>query len=100
MTWDKIYLQNGDVNTAGNTVGTILPIVSGANGITSVVRMNTPVGAVVDLIGFVVALYPPYLVFAVIHDEFMRGRLQRLHDALPLGWLQESLIRPTTAYTG
>ncbi len=87
----KFYFSNGDTSTAGNTVGTVLPIVSGAVGITGLFRVNTPTDAVWSIVEIAVTLYPPYLVFAVIHDEYTRGRLRRLLDSLHLKWLEARL---------
>jgi hypothetical protein len=90
----KIYSQYGDMNTAGKTVGTILPLLFGAVGIANVFRTNTPIDAIWNLTELVLALYPSYLVFAVIHDEYTRGRLRRLHDSMSLWQVEISLNRP------
>jgi hypothetical protein len=87
----KIYGSSGDLNSAGNNVGTILPIVTGAIGITNLFKSNTPIVAIYNLAGLIFALYPPYLVFAVIHDEYMRPKIRRLHDSLNLRKLEAHL---------
>ena len=80
----KISHSSGDLNSAGNTVETVLSIVTGAIDITRLFQFNTPIGAIYSLAGLIFALYPPYLVFAVIHDEYIRPRIWRLNDSLIL----------------
>ncbi len=87
-----LYSNLGEASSAGNTVGILLPIVSGAIGITSLFHFNSPLGAVESLIGIVAAMYPPFLLFAVAHDHFTTGRLRPLHSTLPLKTLRSELI--------
>jgi hypothetical protein len=82
----KLYLkQNGEVRLVGSYVGTILPVVSGALGIYSLFQRSSPVNALLFLILMVVVLYPPYVLFAVIHDKFIMKRRVRLFESLQLG---------------
>ena len=90
----KIYSQYGDMDTAGKTVGTILPLLFGTVGIANVFRTNTPMDAIWNLTELVLALYLSYLVFAVIHDEYTRGRLRKLHNSMSLCQVEISLNRP------
>jgi len=87
----KLYGSTGDVNSAANSIGTILPMIAGAIGITNLFHNNTPIGAIYSIAGLIFALYPPYLIFAVIHDEYMRPRIRRLHDSLILERLEVHL---------
>jgi hypothetical protein len=93
----KIYSQYGNMNTAGNTVGTFLPLLFGAVGIVNVFRTNTPIDSIWNLAEFVLALYPSYLLFAVIHDEYTRRRLRMLHDSMPLWQVEILLTQPTNS---
>ena len=94
----KLYLkQNGEVRLVGSYVGTILPVVSGALGIYSLFQHRSPVDALLFLLLMVVVLYPPYVLFAVIHDKFMVKRRVRLFESLQLGsvdvHVRESALR-------
>ncbi len=86
-----LYSNLGEVSSAGNTVGILIPIVSGAIGITTLFHFNTPLVAVASLIGIVAAMYPPYLVFAIAHDEYTTDRLRPIHESLPLKTLRSEL---------
>jgi len=77
----KLYLrQTGEVRSVGSYVGTILPVVSGALGIYSLFQHSSPVDALLFLILMVTVLYPPYVLFAVIHDKFFDQRKVKLFE--------------------
>jgi hypothetical protein len=86
-----LYSNLGEVSSAGNTVGILLPIISGVIGITTLFHFNTPLVAAMSLVGIIAAMYPPYLVFAIAHDEYTTGRLRTLHASLPLRTLRSEL---------
>jgi hypothetical protein len=67
----KLYGSTWDVNSAANRIRTILPMIAGAIGITNLFHNNTPIG--------------------VIHDEYTRPRIRRLHDSLTLERLEVHL---------
>jgi hypothetical protein len=87
----KLYGSTWDVNSAANRIRTILPMIAGAIGITNLFHNNTPIGAIYSIAGLIFALYPPYLIFAVIHNEYTRPRIRRLHDSLTLERLEVHL---------
>lgn len=82
----RLYLkQSGEVRLVGSYVGTILPVASGALGIYSLLQRSSPVNAVLLLGLMVMALYPPYVLLAVIHDKFLAQRKVRLFENLLFG---------------
>jgi len=82
----KLYLkQTGEIRLVGSYVGTILPVISGALGIYSLFQRSSPVDALLFLGLMVMVLYPPYVLFAVIHDKFLSQRKVRLFENLPFG---------------
>jgi hypothetical protein len=79
----KLYLkQSGEVRLVGSYVGTILPVISGAVGIYSLFQRSSPVDALLFLALMVMVLYPPYVLFAVIHDKFLGQQKARLFENL------------------
>jgi hypothetical protein len=80
----RIYSRGtGEVNMAGRSVGIILPLITGAVGITSLFNRNLPFDAMSELVQIIMILYPPYIFFAIIHSEYLRKRspalLKKLH---------------------
>jgi hypothetical protein len=66
--------KSEEVRTAGGTIGTILPIITGAFGIASLFQHADLISALTDLLGIGMILYPPYVVFAIAHREFIRRK--------------------------
>ena len=85
----RLYLkQSGEVRLVGSYVGTILPVASGALGIYSLLQRSSPVDALLLLGLMVMALYPPYVLFAVIHDKFLGQHKVRLFENLLFGTVE------------
>ena len=78
------YDRTSEVRTAGSSVGTVLPLITGAVGVSSLFHLNSPVDALIGLVGIVMVLYPPYLLFAVSYHEFVRRRSAVLSKRLPI----------------
>lgn len=79
----KMYSRKtGEVRLFGGSVGVILPLLTGVVGITTLFQYDTATGVLVDLLGISMILYPPYVIFALVHHEYFRrrgiGLLQRL----------------------
>jgi hypothetical protein len=72
--------KSGEVRTAGSTVGTIVPIVTGVFGIAALFQHTDLTSALTDLLGISMVLYPPYVVFAIIHHEFVKRKIKSLSD--------------------
>ncbi len=82
----KLYhKQTGEVRLVGSYVGTILPVIFGAIGIYSLFQRSSPTDALLFLVLMVMVLYPPYVLFAVIHDKFLDRRKARLFENLLFG---------------
>jgi hypothetical protein len=75
-------VKTGEVHMAGNSIGTILPLITGAIGITSLFHTSLPLDALTDLIEIVIVLYSPYVLFTVIHHEFVMRRKEALSKEL------------------
>ncbi len=81
----KLYLRKtGEVRLVGGYFGTILPVISGVIGVYSLFQRSAPMDALVLVALVVMVLYPPYVVFAVIHHRFLSSRSAALFDALLL----------------
>ena len=78
------YNRTSEVRTAGSSVGTVLPLIAGAVGVSSLFHLSSPVDALIGLVGIVMVLYPPYLLFAVSYHEFVRRRSAVLSGMLPI----------------
>ncbi len=68
----KVYdRRTGEIRLLGGSIGIILPLITGAIGILLLFRRAYVLDAVVDLIGVLMILYPPYLLFVLAHHEFI-----------------------------
>jgi hypothetical protein len=67
---------------AGNSIGVILPLITGAIGITSLFHTSLPLDALIDLVEIVMVLYPPYVLFTVLQHEFVMRRKGALSKEL------------------
>ena len=76
----KFYFgRTGEIRMAGSSIGTVIPLITGAIGITSVFHSNLPMDAFMNLFQTIMILYPPYVVFILIHHKFVvRRRLSLL----------------------
>lgn len=71
----KMYnKKTGEVRLLGSMVGLVLPLITGVIGITALFQHDTAAGALTDLLGISMVLYPPYSIFAFIHYQFFRRR--------------------------
>jgi hypothetical protein len=79
----RIYsVKTGEVRMAGSSVGTILPLITGAFGVSALLHTSLPSDALLDLLEIVAVLYPPYILFTVFHNEFVKRK--KLHLARKL----------------
>ena len=94
----KVYLKNtGEVRLIGGYVGTILPVLSGAFGIYSLFQHGfSPADALVMLTLVALVLYPPYLVFAVLHNRFLGQRKTKLVEGLQFGNIEIQMTKRST----
>jgi hypothetical protein len=75
------FPKTGEVRMAGTTIGVVLPLITGAIGITALFRTALPLDAAMDLLEIVLVLYPPYVVYTVFHHEYVI----RMKEALSKG---------------
>jgi hypothetical protein len=75
--------KTGEIRTAGSGVGTILPLIFGAIGISSLFHRSSPLDASIDLLRILMALYPPHALFALCHWQFLSKRRDSLLEKLP-----------------
>jgi hypothetical protein len=81
----RIYnAKTGEVHMAGSSVGTILPMITGAIGVSSLLHTSVPSDAILDLLEIVAVLYPPYILFTVFHNEFVQRKKLHLTQKLAL----------------
>ena len=82
----RIYnRKTTEVHMAGSYVGGILPLLFGAIGVYSLFEAGSPAAAVASVVEIVMVLYPPYVLFAVIHHKFVRRHKTTLLDKLQAG---------------
>jgi hypothetical protein len=81
----RIYsVKTGEVRMAGSSVGTILPLFTGAIGVSALFHTSLPSDALLDLLEIVAILYPPYVLFTVVHNEFVKRKKLNLARKLAL----------------
>lgn len=101
----RIYNRGtGEVHMAGRTMGTILPLFTGAIGVSSLFHHSLPLDALIDLVEIFMVLYPPYVVFVIFHHKFVRRRFAALSEKLRMRaietevrWIWPAGLTPTRA---
>jgi len=84
--------KTGEINMAGSSIGTILPLITGAIGVAGLFHTNLPIEALIDLSQIVLVLYPPYVLFTVIHHEFVKRRRPELTDRLVMKTIETKVL--------
>ncbi len=88
----RIYnSRKGEVYMAGRSIGTVLPLITGAIGITSLLHLNSPLDALTQLLEIVMVLYPSYVFFVIFHNEFIEKRIAFLSEKLLLKRIEMKL---------
>jgi hypothetical protein len=88
----KIYNRKTDeVHMAGSSIGTVLPLITGAIGVSGLFHTNLPMDALMDLLEIVMVLYPSYVFFAVLHHEFVARRSHVMSEKLQLKRVQTTV---------
>jgi hypothetical protein len=70
-----VNLKDQEAKMIGKYVGTIMPIIFGFYGIFRLVSNFPRVQAFIYLFKTIVVLYPPFVVFAVFHTNFIRRKM-------------------------
>jgi hypothetical protein len=88
----KIYnSKTAEVHMTGSSIGTFLPLITGAIGVFGLFHTNLPMDALTDLLEIVMVLYPSYVFFAVLHHEFIARRSLVLSEKLQLKRVQTTI---------
>lgn len=75
----RIYnSRKGEVYMAGRSIGTVLPLITGAIGIASLFHLSSPLDALTQLLEIVMVLYPSYVFFVIFHNEYIEKRIASL----------------------
>lgn len=88
----KIYNERtGELYMAGRSIGTVLPLIAGAIGISSLFHLSSPAGALTELFEIVMVLYPSYVFFIIFHQEFVKRRIASLSEKAILKRIEMNL---------
>lgn len=74
--------KTGEVRMIGKYVGLLLPIFFGFYGIVSLFDEYERLQAALYIAQMVIVLYPPFVVFSVLHNRYLRSREGRLLEKL------------------
>jgi hypothetical protein len=89
----KIYsLKTGEVRMVGTSVGTILPLLAAAIGISGLFHLNSPLDALLELVEIAAVLYPSYLCFVIAHHEFIKKRSAVLSEKIPAKRVETKIL--------
>ncbi len=80
-----IYNRNtGELRMLSSSVGIILPLIVGVIGIFNIFHRTSFIPAIIDLFGVFMVLYPPYVLLAIAHHEYLKIRNVTLSKTIPL----------------
>ncbi len=74
--------KTGEVRMIGKYIGLVLPIVFGFYGIFSLFDEYERPLAMLYIVQMVIVLYPPFVVFSVLHNRYLRSREEKLLEKL------------------
>jgi len=83
--------KTAEVHMPGSSIGTFLPLITGAIGVFGLFHTHLPMDALTDLLEIVMVLYPSYVFFAVLHHEFIARRSLVLSEKLQLNRVQTTI---------
>jgi hypothetical protein len=88
----RIYnRKTGEVHMAGSTFGTIFPLLAGAIGVSALFQSTDPATALLTVIEIFMILYPPYVLFTIIHNKFITKHYATLSETLTFRTLETAL---------
>lgn len=71
----KVYNKRTDeLRMLGRSIGVAIPLITGAVGVFTMFHRAYFMDALIDLVGTLMVLYPPYVLFVIFHHEFVRRR--------------------------
>jgi len=85
----KVYNKRTDeLRMLGRSIGIAIPLITGGVGVFTMFHRAYFMDAFIDLVGTLMVLYPPYLLFVIFHHEFVRKRFVDLSQRLPFDKLE------------
>ena len=81
----------GEVRMLGRSIGIAIPLVTAVIGVFAMFHRAYSVDALIDLVGTLMVLYPPYLLCVIFHHHFVRNRFIDLSRRLPFDGLKTSV---------
>jgi len=91
--------RDQELKMIGKYIGTLMPTIFGLYGIFSLYAQSPGESALIHVFRIIVALYPPMVVFAVVHTYFIRKRLVFFLEGFPslkgeFGGVKNEIIFP------
>ena len=85
----KVYNKRTDeLRMLGRSIGIAIPLITGGVGVFALFHRAYFLDALIDLVGTLMVLYPPYLIFVIFHHEFVRRRFVDFSQRLPFDKLE------------
>lgn len=85
----KVYnRQTDESRMLGRSIGIAIPLITGAIGTFTIFHRTHPIDALIDLVGTLMVLYPPYVLCVIFHHQFVRSRFIDLSQRLPFDRLE------------
>jgi hypothetical protein len=88
--------ETGEVRMLGRSVGIAIPLITGGIGAFGIFHRAYLIDALLDLVGALMVLYPPYVLFVIFHHHFVKSQFIGLSRRLPLDRL-ETRVTPSSA---
>jgi hypothetical protein len=80
--------ETGEARMLGSSVGIAVPLITAAISVFTMFHRAYPIDALIDLVGSLMILYPPYVLFVIFHHEFVNRRFTDLSRRLPFERLE------------
>ena len=85
----KVYNKRTDeARMLGRSIGIAIPLITGAIGTFTLFHRTQPIDALIDLLGTLMVLYPPYVLCVIFHHQFIKSRFIDLSQRLPFDRLE------------
>jgi len=85
----KVYNKRTDeLRMLGRSIGIAIPLITGAVGVFTMFHRAYSMDGLIDLVGALMVLYPPYVLFVIFHHEFVRRRFTDFSQRLPFDKLE------------
>lgn len=77
---------------AGNSIGTAIPLITGAAGVFSLFHTNSIIDGSIDLLEIVIVLYPSYIFFVIYHQRSIKRLRSTLLQDLHVKEIETKLL--------